>query len=863
MPAASLGLAELLIGSISLTSVATSIAGSFVSSLVLGGISRALSPKAKQQSVAGLAARTVSVRQPASPRQWIYGRARVGGTFVWMHARDQAGGDKFLHLAVVLAGHECDAIEEVWFDDYPLQLDADGWDRGRYNPGGTPTGYALVRRYVGAAGQAADAQFLAYGDGAWTEDHRLAGCAYLAILLAANPDLFPNGIPAISAVVRGRKVYDPRTGLTVWSDNPALCLRDYLVNVLRASVDDASVIAAANICDETVPLAAGGSERRYALNGGFTLDRAPKDIITDLANAMAGYAVRSDGTWYLEAGAYTAPTITLTDADLRAPDRVRTRVSRRENFNGVRGVFSAPENNWQPDDFPPVRSATYLAEDDGLETWKDIELPFTASASMAQRLAKIDLLRARQQITVDMPCKLSALRVRAGSVVAVTSDYYGWPAKPFRVRGWSLVVDQDAAGAPLLGVNLSLREIAPNVYDWDASEEQPYDAAPDTNLPDPFTISPPGVPAVTESLVDIYGDVTAHAVVTWGESVSGFVRAYQLEYRLADVGSWVVRPQTEGLRDEILGIAPGVYEFRVKAVSERGVSSVYATARVEITGLSGRPEDIAGLTLQAVSSLAVLQWTQAPDLDVLRRGRILVRHSEAMTGATWEDSYSVVEALPGSATVAVVPLKAGTYLLKAEDSSGQQSANAATINTKAATVLTYSSLASVTEHSAFSGTKSGCVVDGTVLKLSGAGQWDTIADVDALANVDAYGGFTGQGTYTFAAGIDLGSVKRVQLTTTLAMQTVQAVTLWDSRSGAMDTWLDTDGPSAGGVGDVVIEVRETDDDPSGTPTWSAWRRLVTADYIARAFEFRALLSVSDPAYNIQISQLGVAASEVV
>lgn len=836
----------------------------FGASLAISALSRALIKK-PQQADSGFAGRTVTLRQPAAPRQVIYGRARVGGTIAWMHARDQLGGDQYLHISVVLAGHECDAIEEVWFDDYRLDLDADGWERGRYNPGGTPTGYVLVRKYLGAPGQAADAQFLALSDGKWTADHRLTGCTHLAILLAANPDLFPNGIPAISAVVRGRKVYDPRTGATAWSANSAVCARDYLVNyvgVPEASIVGADAIASANVCDERVPLADGSTEPRYETNGAFTLDRSPADMLPQLANAMAGTIVRSGGTWTIEAGAYTAPSIVLTDDDLRAPERVRTRISRREGFNSIRGTFVSPSTNWQPDDFPPVQSSVFIAEDSGTQVWKDIELPFTTSAAMAQRLAKIDLLRARQQITVELPCKLNALRLRPGSVIGYTSSFYGWTAKPFRVVGFSLQ-SEDLDGVPRLGVNLQLREVAADVYDWGTSEEAAYDPAPNTNLPNPFSIAPPGVPAIAEDLVDVYGDVVARAVITFAASPSAFANAYQVEYQPVGAGYWVVLPPSDALRHEVVNIAAGLYDFRAKAISQRGVSSAYATTRVEITGLSGRPAAITGLTLQAVSSLAVLQWTQSTDLDVQRRGRILVRHSEAMTGATWEDSYSVAEALPGNATIAVVPLKGGTYLVKAEDSSGQQSETAATINTKAASVLTFSSLASVTEDPSFSGTKTGCVLDGSVLKLSGSGQWDTIADVDALANVDAFGGFSGAGTYEFAAGIDLGSVKRVQLTTTLAVQTVQAVSLWDSRSEPIDSWLDLDGPAAGGVGDVVIEVRETDDNPAGTPTWSAWRRLVTADYVARAFQFRAQLSVSDPAYNIQISQLRVAASEVV
>jgi len=62
---------------------------------------------------------------------------------------------------------------------------------------------------------------------------------------------------------------------------------------------------------------------------------------------------------------------------------------------------------------------------------------------------------------------------------------------------------------------------------------------------------------------------------------------------------------------------------------------------------------------------------------------------------------------------------------------------------------------------------------------------------------------------------------------------------------------------------VRVEVRSTDDDPGGSPTWSAWDRLDSAEFEARGFDFRALLSTEDPAFNIQVSDLGIDVDEVV
>ena len=43
-------------------------------------------------------------------------------------------------------------------------------------------------------------------------------------------DVFPRGLLTFSAIVKGKKVFDPRTSTTAWSANAALCLRDYLTS---------------------------------------------------------------------------------------------------------------------------------------------------------------------------------------------------------------------------------------------------------------------------------------------------------------------------------------------------------------------------------------------------------------------------------------------------------------------------------------------------------------------------------------------------------------------------------------------------------------------------------------------------------
>lgn len=188
--------------------------------------------------------RELMVNSSVTPRRIVYGRARVGSQLVF--ACTSGNKNQYLHIIVVFTGHAIDAFEEIWLDDH-LHTDA------------IFTGKVSVALYDGTQTEA-DPNMIAASNGLWTTDHKLLGCAYGYFQFTYDDKAFPNGLPTIKAVLRGKKVLDPRTGFTAWSPNPALCAYDYM----RLSVDQGgmgcgddeilvdSIIAAANRCEEVV-----------------------------------------------------------------------------------------------------------------------------------------------------------------------------------------------------------------------------------------------------------------------------------------------------------------------------------------------------------------------------------------------------------------------------------------------------------------------------------------------------------------------------------------------------------------------------------------------------------------------------------
>lgn len=336
---------------------------------------------------------------------------------------------------------------------------------------------------------------------------------------------------------------------------------------------------------------------RYACNGSVDLGGRPIDNLRGLLSAALGQVVYTQGVYQVHAAAYATPTVTLTEDDLRGPLTLRARPDRQSLYNGVRGTFVSPENFWQPADFPPVTNGTYEAQDGDEQILKDLELPYTIDSFAAQRLAKIALERARQGITVAMPCKLTAFKVRCWDVVSLTIAHLGWSAKAFRVTRWTLQPDG--------GVDLELQEEASASYSWSSGEATVVDPAPDTTLPSLYVVAPPTSLSVasgaTHQLVQADGLTLCRLYATWTASADALISHYELAWKLtadSDYQSAVV-PSAQ-VSAYIGPVESGSdYHVRVRAVRQGGALSAWEgpdtiAASSDATAVSVDYDDVTG-----------------------------------------------------------------------------------------------------------------------------------------------------------------------------------------------------------------------------------------------------------------------------
>lgn len=217
----------------------------------------------------------VNKQSNIDPIPVVYGRRKVGGVRAFIST---GGGKKneFLYMALILSEGQIDGVEEVYIND-TISTDSKF------------SGLVQTQVFTGADDQASST-LLAGADATWGANHRLRGVAYLAVRLKYDQDVF-GGIPDVQCVIRGKRVYDPRKDSTSavydselgvathrndtpatwqWSNNPALCLRDYLKSsrygkgLADSLIDDESFAASADFLESketqhTTPITVDGN----------------------------------------------------------------------------------------------------------------------------------------------------------------------------------------------------------------------------------------------------------------------------------------------------------------------------------------------------------------------------------------------------------------------------------------------------------------------------------------------------------------------------------------------------------------------------------------------------------------------------
>ena len=851
----------------------------FVANIAMGLALNALTPKPKLRGANR--GYQVNSRGSALDHQIIYGKMRVGGAVVY----DESTGtnNKFFHRIIAVAGHEVESFDTIYINDEVVTLDSNGnvtspakYVKTTQTRTKVPTGpdgndewsYTTTTKYLvrikthnGSPTQAADTDLVAESQH-WTSEHKLSGIAYMYVRLEHDADAFPNGMPTITAEVKGKKVYNPATSTTAWSDNPALCLRDYLTSSYglseeAANIDDTLVNSAVTVCDTLV---GSPTAKRYTCNGSFTTALTPYDLLSDLLTCMGGSLWYAQGKWRMKPAYWTSTVMDLDEDDFRSSIDVSTRHSRRDNFNTVKGTFRGEESNWQVTDYPQVTDSAFVSADGGQESVADVDLPFTDNSIEARRIARISLESNRQQLTINAAFGLRTLGLQVGDNVRITNTRFGWTNKEFQVLSWSFGLTDGLD----LQVNMTLRETAESVYD-EVDDGIVYERD-NTTLLSPFEVPNLGINISTE-LRRVKGKTLGVLLLDINNTDNTLdtaevqIRKSLVEFNEPDFTSVATMGAFVGTeRVEVVAIEETLYDIRARATNSLGVPSEWNTiSNYSVQALGAPPADVTNFDGNVVGSNLFLSWTPVADLDL---AHYVIRYSHLTSGAVYSEAENIAQVPLGSSTLALQNAGVGTYFIKAVDdttSGSNSSVNPAVFVVTSIGIGDLNVVATLTENPSFAGVKSGVSINSQgYIELAEGLKFDSATglfddrgqDTDPVGLFDDFTGYGSSGIYYFSNDLDLGQKYTSRLTFSFTSTRFDRTANFDSATGNFDdrgdgvALFDGDATAFSDTS-VSLQLRHTDDDPTGTPTWSDWQAFSVSDITARAFEFRLVLSSTD------------------
>ncbi|KEQ19165.1 phage tail protein [Endozoicomonas numazuensis] len=223
-------------------------------------------------------------------------------------------------------------------------------------------------------------------------------------------------------------------------------------------------------------------------------------------------------------------------------------------------------------------------------------------------------------------------------------------------------------------------------------------------------LSVPGGLTTQESLIGS-GIQIINQVVVSCQPVAGATH-YEFEYQELGQANWSGIQSGPAVSATLNAIPPGNYTFRVRAIN--GVRrSGYVTKSFIVQGTQRPPQALQNLRLHGQSgNTASLSWDLSTDPDVLAGGSIHVRHTHLVgDGATWDSAAQVTDRLPGNATLASVPLLAGTYLVKPVNATGYYSEQASVVVSNMAGLIGYNRVVEREEPDTWPGAKNKAVVN--------------------------------------------------------------------------------------------------------------------------------------------------------
>ncbi len=477
--------------------------------------------------------KTFTVRDPIAPQAFVYGEDMLSGPIIFSNV---AGSEnRNLYVLIALTGHEVDSVIKYRIDDLDIPLsDLSGAEDGDVDTGAFAD-VARVDFRHGTSTQVTIPLLTSVFSSLFGSFHTGRGWSYMLwsfSLVEGREEAFKNQPQNMRVVIRGKKVYDVRKDSTnggaglhrladdttwEWSDNPALCLSDFIrgdkfgMREEDDRIDWPMVITAADVCDELVAIPTAATQKRYTCNATFFANETRGAVRDELLGSMMGRMVFSQGLWKMWAGEAVVADVTLTEANLSGGIQMEASTPSRDRYNRVRGKFVDASRNHTAAAYPEQRSSVFVTEDG--EEVREIVADFTSTNHTyeAQRKAIITLKQSRNQRVVVFQGNYSCFRIQTGATVDLSIAEYGFAGEKFFVSEWKLTPD---------GIELTLVEEVDSV--WADPLEGDYTVRLETSA---LIFGETGVPPVTAASIEAQPQVL---LLKWTNPLAGTFHHIQI-----------------------------------------------------------------------------------------------------------------------------------------------------------------------------------------------------------------------------------------------------------------------------------------------------------------------------------------------
>lgn len=603
-----------------------------------------------------------------------YGRNLVGGQIVFGRAggAGSAPGDapgtsplssgRYLHRIAVHGHGPAHAILEYRMDGRRRAVEADGRVLSDEYTGGLGGSHLRIESRLGNS-PAAVIDGVVDAAPEWGAAHRLDGLVTSWIRCqqrdpADQQRTYPNGPTELQVLAEFSLVHDPRQDATVYTDNAALVIADWIESAdgfgATGALYEPDLIAAANRADVLRPLASGGSLPYWRLAGGAAMGDAPENPLRGMLDACAGdIRMRPDGQWSLNIGPDPAPVVTLVEADVLELLELDDGPGAVDRYTTLPATYIDETLDYAETTADPWVNAAEVARLGAEFIAAPLDLKWAPYHAQARHAAKIRALRDNPARRARLSCRISALPAIYERTVTLDLPGFGlsgtWRVEPF------------ALSLADLTVTLSLSKVEPAAQGWSVAEE----GAPLVLPPEqPDADRPPAMPEGVQAFGNGTGGDPGVLVVfdpppEYEQPAGGFFEdpsgyAPEVDYYVAaspaGAETWSAMTPVSATQARMGGLTNGAL-YDVAVIAAR--SEIYDptdpdVSAIIIRNVAARIDDPApgvppALSVAAAGGGAAIVSVTAPadpqlrTLEVLR-GAVVVATLRAQPGAALEFS---------------------------------------------------------------------------------------------------------------------------------------------------------------------------------------------------------------------------------